>query len=214
MRQGGQDARHHRHAKDRRPARGHLAALADVPNRTRWDDALERITLEGPFQSGAAGVKTNGRHGMTSCARRHTLAAAVTPARKRVRRRIGILGAGGVGRAGDIGRRRRDARVRALVVRLPQGGFVWNRPTAVTVERAGAVRHLRVVDVPASCSWHCSPSQRLSPPPPAGRTPNGGSRVTDSKGDRVVIAQQDQAAATSTGDLVGSHRIEGQQLAR
>jgi Na+/melibiose symporter-like transporter len=29
---------------------------ADVPNRTRWDDALERITLEGPFQSGAAGI--------------------------------------------------------------------------------------------------------------------------------------------------------------
>jgi hypothetical protein len=25
---------------------------ADVPNRTRWDDALERITLQGPFQSG------------------------------------------------------------------------------------------------------------------------------------------------------------------
>ena len=29
---------------------------------------------------------------------------------------------------------------RALVVRLPQGGFVWNRPTALTVERAGAVQ--------------------------------------------------------------------------
>jgi Polyketide cyclase / dehydrase and lipid transport len=29
---------------------------ADVPNRTRWDDALERITLQGPFQSGVAGI--------------------------------------------------------------------------------------------------------------------------------------------------------------
>jgi uncharacterized protein YndB with AHSA1/START domain len=29
---------------------------ADVPNRTRWDDALERISLEGPFQSGARGI--------------------------------------------------------------------------------------------------------------------------------------------------------------
>jgi len=29
---------------------------AEVPNRTRWDDALERITLEGPFQSGATGI--------------------------------------------------------------------------------------------------------------------------------------------------------------
>jgi hypothetical protein len=36
---------------------------------------------------------------------------------------------------------------RALVVRLPWGGFVWNRPTAVTVERAGAVRRVPVVDV-------------------------------------------------------------------
>ena len=36
---------------------------------------------------------------------------------------------------------------RALVVRLPQGGFVWNRPTALTVERAGAVRRVPVVDV-------------------------------------------------------------------
>jgi hypothetical protein len=27
-----------------------------VPNRTRWDDSLERITVEGPFQSGAAGI--------------------------------------------------------------------------------------------------------------------------------------------------------------
>ena len=38
-------------------------------------------------------------------------------------------------------------RARALVVRLPQGGFVWNRPTAVTVERAGAERRVPVVDV-------------------------------------------------------------------
>jgi Polyketide cyclase / dehydrase and lipid transport len=29
---------------------------ADVPNRTRWDDSLERITLQGPFQPGAAGI--------------------------------------------------------------------------------------------------------------------------------------------------------------
>jgi hypothetical protein len=36
---------------------------------------------------------------------------------------------------------------RALVVRLPQGGFVWNRPTAVTVEQAGAKRRVPVVDV-------------------------------------------------------------------
>jgi hypothetical protein len=38
-------------------------------------------------------------------------------------------------------------RARALVVRLPQGGLVWNRPTTVTVERAGAKRRVPVVDV-------------------------------------------------------------------
>jgi hypothetical protein len=38
-------------------------------------------------------------------------------------------------------------RARALVIRLPQGGFVWNRPTALTVQRAGTVRHTPVVDV-------------------------------------------------------------------
>jgi hypothetical protein len=37
-------------------------------------------------------------------------------------------------------------RSRALVVRLPRGGVVWNRPTAVTVERAGQVRRVPVVD--------------------------------------------------------------------
>jgi len=38
-------------------------------------------------------------------------------------------------------------RARALVVRLPGGGFVWNRPTAVTIEQAGAKRRVPVVDV-------------------------------------------------------------------
>jgi hypothetical protein len=38
-------------------------------------------------------------------------------------------------------------RARALVVRLPRGGFVWNRPTAVMVERAGQVKRIPVIDV-------------------------------------------------------------------
>jgi hypothetical protein len=38
-------------------------------------------------------------------------------------------------------------RSRALVVRLPQGGFVWNRPTAVLVEQHGQVRRVRIVDL-------------------------------------------------------------------
>jgi uncharacterized protein YndB with AHSA1/START domain len=32
------------------------ALWADVPNRTRWDDSLERATIDGPFRSGATGV--------------------------------------------------------------------------------------------------------------------------------------------------------------
>jgi hypothetical protein len=120
-----------------------------VPSHTRWDDALERITLEGPFQSAAAGiVTTNGRPGMTSRAWRHTLAGAVTPRGGRVRRRIGIAWRQEASAApvtvGDV---TVTPRARALVVRLPQGGFVWSRPTAVTVERAGAARRVRVVDV-------------------------------------------------------------------
>ncbi len=37
----------------------------------------------------------------------------------------------------------------ALVVRWPFGGFVWNRPVAILVERAGSriVERMRVVDV-------------------------------------------------------------------
>lgn len=29
---------------------------ADVPNRTRWDDSLERATVDGPLQTGASGI--------------------------------------------------------------------------------------------------------------------------------------------------------------
>jgi hypothetical protein len=38
-------------------------------------------------------------------------------------------------------------RSRALVVRLPRGGLVWNRPTAVLVEQDGRVRRIPIVDV-------------------------------------------------------------------
>jgi hypothetical protein len=36
---------------------------------------------------------------------------------------------------------------RVLTVRLPFGGFVWNRPSAVIVERDGRVERLPIVDV-------------------------------------------------------------------
>jgi hypothetical protein len=35
---------------------------------------------------------------------------------------------------------------RALVVRLPRVGLVWNRPTAVLVERDGQTRRIPIVD--------------------------------------------------------------------
>jgi hypothetical protein len=36
---------------------------------------------------------------------------------------------------------------RALMVRLPKGRLVWNRPTAVLVEQHGRVRRIPIVDV-------------------------------------------------------------------
>ena len=35
----------------------------------------------------------------------------------------------------------------ALTIRLPKGGFVWNRPVAVLVERDGQMERVPVVDV-------------------------------------------------------------------
>jgi hypothetical protein len=36
---------------------------------------------------------------------------------------------------------------RALVIHGPKGGLVWNRPTAVLVERDGQMRRVPIVDV-------------------------------------------------------------------
>jgi len=35
----------------------------------------------------------------------------------------------------------------ALIVRLPIGGFVWNRPTAILVERDGTAKRFPIVDI-------------------------------------------------------------------
>ncbi len=32
----------------------------------------------------------------------------------------------------------------ALIVRLPIGGFVWNRPTAILVEQGGQAKHIPI----------------------------------------------------------------------
>ncbi len=80
---------------------------------------------------------------------RHTVAVAATPARTgRVRSRIEIDWApeasGAPVTAGEV---IVTPWARALVLRLPQGGLVWNRPTALTVQRAGTVRRVPVVDL-------------------------------------------------------------------
>jgi hypothetical protein len=36
---------------------------------------------------------------------------------------------------------------RVLTVRLPFGGFVWNRPAAVLVEHAGQIERIPIVDL-------------------------------------------------------------------
>jgi hypothetical protein len=35
----------------------------------------------------------------------------------------------------------------ALIVRLPIGGFAWNRPTAILVERDGTAKRFPIVDI-------------------------------------------------------------------
>jgi hypothetical protein len=66
----------------------------------------------------------------------------------RVRRRIEIAwGQEASAAPVTVGEVTVTARARVLVVRLPQGGLVWNRSTAVTVQRAGAKRRVPVVDV-------------------------------------------------------------------
>ena len=38
----------------------------------------------------------------------------------------------------------------AIIVRLPNGGFVWHRPTAILVERDGTVKRFPIVDITRS----------------------------------------------------------------
>lgn len=46
-----------------------------------------------------------------------------------------------------VGDTRVTPQAQALVVRLPFGGFVWNRPIAVLVERDDMTRRIPIVDV-------------------------------------------------------------------
>jgi len=40
-----------------------------------------------------------------------------------------------------------------LIVRWPNGGWVWHRPAAVEVERDGQVEHLPVLDMTRMAQW-------------------------------------------------------------
>ncbi len=41
----------------------------------------------------------------------------------------------------------------ALIIRWPQGGFVWNRPIGVIVDRGGQTERLPIVDVTRTATW-------------------------------------------------------------
>ena len=41
----------------------------------------------------------------------------------------------------------------ALIVRWPNGGFVWNRPAAVLVERGEGTERIPIVDVTRLAQW-------------------------------------------------------------
>ena len=42
---------------------------------------------------------------------------------------------------------------RALIIRWPQGGFVWNRPIGVIVDRNGQTERLPIIDVTRYATW-------------------------------------------------------------
>ena len=44
----------------------------------------------------------------------------------------------------------------ALIVRWPRGGFVWNRPIGVIVDRAGQVERHSIIDVTRNVVWTCA----------------------------------------------------------
>jgi len=64
--------------------------------------------------------------------------------------------AGSTLEAGDL---RVTPEARVVSVRLPFGAFVWNRPSAVVVERDGRVERLPIVDVSRIAQvalWACA----------------------------------------------------------
>jgi len=64
-----------------------------------------------------------------------------------------------------IGAMRLTPESRVVIVRLPFGAFVWHRPSAVVVERAGRVERTRIVDVTRMAQlalWACAVAALLA----------------------------------------------------
>ena len=58
-----------------------------------------------------------------------------------------------------VGNLRATPEAHALILRLPFGAFVWNRPSSVVVERDGRVERLRIVNVTRiaqTALWACA----------------------------------------------------------
>lgn len=53
----------------------------------------------------------------------------------------------------QVGDQRITAVSRALVLHLPFGGFVWNRPAWVTDERDGQLRRIWIIDATRLILW-------------------------------------------------------------
>ena len=41
----------------------------------------------------------------------------------------------------------------AVIIRWPRGGFVWNRPIGVLVDRDGQIERLPIIDVTRYATW-------------------------------------------------------------
>ena len=59
----------------------------------------------------------------------------------------------GSGEAVVAGDTRVTPQSQALIIRWPNGGFVWNRPLAVGVERNGTRERIPIVDVTRLVQW-------------------------------------------------------------
>lgn len=63
------------------------------------------------------------------------------------RKKTSVLWRRQAGPAVEVGDMTIRPQSRAIGVRTPYGGFVWNRPVSVTIEQDGRVRRMPVIDL-------------------------------------------------------------------